>query len=323
MGKKILSLLLVIPVILGPMTVKAEIEEIPVITPEEVEQPAYFRFDGEIKEINSADGNFSILVENDYKDELDKLLAFITEDVVVVMDDTMEFIEKEKLTKGMVVSIYYHRETPMLMTYPPQLEPDAVVVRTKSYISTMADIFDHNLLSTDGSMRLVIREDTEIVDSEGNKVAKDKIGNTDLLFSYTVIMESYPMQVAADKIIVLRLNEPKVMDKVIINEKEIKLNDKIYIKDNTVMVPLRQIAEALKYKVDWEHETYTAVLTKEGEEIRVTIGDNDCYSLGIIFRLNTKPELIDSRTFVPVSFFKNVLFANISYTSDGILKIFN
>lgn len=52
MGKKILSLLLVIPVILGPMTVKAEIEEIPVITPEEVEQPAYFRFDGEIKEVN-------------------------------------------------------------------------------------------------------------------------------------------------------------------------------------------------------------------------------------------------------------------------------
>ena len=72
-----------------------------------------------------------------------------------------------------------------------------------------------------------------------------------MIFSYINILESYPAQVNPKKIIVLRHNEPEVMDKVIINNEKIKLQNNLYkTEENVLMVPLRQIAEKLGYKVE-------------------------------------------------------------------------
>ena len=253
MDKKIILLFLVILLISNPLIAKAEqLKIIEGVAPiGEVEQPTYIKFEGTIKEVSIKDKSYSILVENDSKDNLNKLVSFITEDVVLIEDDTMEFIQKEDLKKDMVVLVYYHKETPILMSYPPQLTPDAIVVRTKSFTNTVADKFDHDLISSDGSLRVNIHEDTEVISKKNNEVDKDKIGGKDLIFSYINILESYPAQVNPKKIIVLRHNEPEVMDKVIINNEKIKLQNNLYkTEENVLMVPLRQIAEKLGYKVE-------------------------------------------------------------------------
>lgn len=324
MDKKIILLFLVGLLISNPLIAKAEqLKTIEGAAPiEEVQQPTYIKFEGTIKEINIKDKSYSILVENDSKDNLNKLVSFITEDVVLIEDDTMEFIQKEDLKKDMVVLVYYHKETPILMSYPPQLTPDAIVVRTKSFINTVADKFDHDLISSDGSLRVNIHEDTEVVNKKNNEVDKDKIGSKDLIFSYINILESYPAQVNPKKIIVLRHNEPEVMDKVIINNEKTKLQNNLYkTEENVLMVPLRQIAEKLGYKVEWIHETKSVELTKDTQWAKVTIGEDSCSFAETLTKLEAAPELINSKTYVPLSFLERILISNTQYTAEGVLKI--
>src|SRR5690606_8549202 len=122
--------------------------------------------------------------------------AYISEDTVLLNDDTMDFVTIDNLKEGMEVSIFYHKETPMLMSYPPQLTPNVVVVRNKeSKNGILVDKFDEDLLNGDKSLRLLLSDKTEIVDIEGNKVDKEHITNKNLVIFYDMVLESYPAQI--------------------------------------------------------------------------------------------------------------------------------
>jgi len=68
-----------------------------------------------------------------------------------------------------------------------------------------------------------------------------------------------------------------------------------YNKDGRVMVPLRQVGEALSAELNWDGATSTATLTAGGRSVSVTIGVEIPGGMGT-------PEIVNERTFVPLGY---------------------
>jgi len=84
------------------------------------------------------------------------------------------------------------------------------------------------------------------------------------------------------------------------------------------MVPLRAIAEALGYYVSWSEETQSVML---GNAIHLFIGGTEVY-IGRMapIEISTAPIIVDSSTFVPLDFVRNVLGQN-AWTFEGQVVI--
>jgi len=83
---------------------------------------------------------------------------------------------------------------------------------------------------------------------------------------------------------------------------------------NILMLPLRVIAEALGYDVQWENETQSIML---GVGIHVFLGRAEAY-LGRMapIELSVAPFIVDEFTFVPIDFFRNVVNQTV-YVFEG------
>lgn len=87
---------------------------------------------------------------------------------------------------------------------------------------------------------------------------------------------------------------------VTVNGRELVTDVKPKITDNRTMVPMRAIFEALGAEVSWDDNTKTAVGTKDGINVSITIGDNHIYKNGAAAELDVPSMLVDGRTLVPV-----------------------
>jgi hypothetical protein len=87
------------------------------------------------------------------------------------------------------------------------------------------------------------------------------------------------------------------------------------------MVPLRAIAEALGYDVTWNNELQRAFL---GKDISLNIGsDSYTYMKMAPIQLGTAPTIVEGKTFVPLSFFKEVTRMNNAYVFESQIVIDN
>jgi len=312
----------------------------PVDIIDEVQIPDYIEYKGKIAEIDKSGNTFRILVKDNLDEPFNGMLLYINENVILLDGETKDFITTDELEVGMPVTTYYHKETIMLMSMPPQLAPDVIVVNTsEDYSSIHISNFDENLLSSDGGLILTISNDTIIVDKEGNKVDKEEIKNRDLVVFYSIVRESYPAQTTPEKIVVIENKEYVVEDSVLehenaVSELGIKILNKIYINDEEIsleneifenqagikMLPLRQIAEALGYEVTWDNEAKRAELVKGPHYTAVTIGEDNYNFARMLVSLGTAPVLKDSRTFVPYDFLQEVLKVNVEII-DGVINI--
>lgn len=96
-------------------------------------------------------------------------------------------------------------------------------------------------------------------------------------------------------------------DFIFITDVDVKINNASLIFDQTpiiknsrTLVPLRTIFEMLGAKVEWDGSTQTVTATKGGTTIVMTIGSNKMYKNGVEITLDVPPEIINSRTLVPV-----------------------
>ncbi|MCD4713132.1 MAG: copper amine oxidase N-terminal domain-containing protein [Clostridiales bacterium] len=101
------------------------------------------------------------------------------------------------------------------------------------------------------------------------------------------------------------------------------------VRNGSLMVPLRAVAEALGFEVTWDASKSTAEMTDGTIKSSVQLGYNHYYSesvsaLGLIEpqQLGSSPLLVDGRTYVPAELF-NLLFSNPDSVkiSDNILNI--
>lgn len=296
-------------------------EVVPIMTEEEI--PNYIEFNGKITNLELKEDMVSILAENNLENSLDKLVAHIGGDVLILDEETMDFISKEDLKEGMEVSIYYTKDTIMLMSYPPQLSPDLLIVRSDDVdLNIKIDKFDEDLISDDNSLKLNISEDVELINLEGEKIEQEDLVNKDLVVFYTISTRSIPAQTTPKKVIAIRNHEVKIFDYLNLNGEKLELNNKMYKTEyNELMVPLREIAEALDFNVDWNQESKSVKLEKGEHTASLAIGVGKYQYYDMLIDLETAPELVESTTYVPTSFIQNILIAATEVTMDGVLEI--
>lgn len=96
----------------------------------------------------------------------------------------------------------------------------------------------------------------------------------------------------------------------------------LYIKDNTVMIPLRIVSEALGYEINWNNKARTAELMKGPHWITVKPGE-DYYAFGKMapIKLGTASEISNNRTYVPFNFLTDVLNVKATIDEAGVIDI--
>lgn len=234
---------------------------------------------------------------------------------------------------GDTVTIYFESGRPMIMIYPPQYSADIAIVNPEEGQFSKADVFDSELLSRDGTLKLNIGDETEILSQDG-KPFDGELADRKLLVFYTMTTFSLPPQTTPQRVIVLD-GEPEPIEspddgiiprdvsslELIVNGNAVDALPAFTTDDGVMMVPLRAIAEALGYKVSWDGATQTVTLN---QAISLQIGrDYYVYMRMAPITLGTAPVLKDSRTFVPLIYFSKVLGVGTAGVTEDQIVIDN
>jgi hypothetical protein len=301
----------------------------------EQENRAYFNsFTGTVKKISDfrgMEGAKFVSVENEKGEPAN----------IIISGETYILNEAE-LAVGSLITAFYDANAPMIMIYPPQYSAKVVVLGNLEQ-NIKVDLFDQDLISADRSLKLNISEETEIITQDG-KTFTGELANRKLAVIYGASTKSIPAQTTPEKVVVLfeeelpPVEEEKTVERdlssaeIIVNEQKIEAPAAYLNEEGTVMVPLRAIAEALGFELDWNGKTQRIALS---ERIFLKIGeDNYTYpktpvESGTILvqtestsiQLGAAPELINGTTFVPLNFFREVVQMNNAYLFEGQIVI--
>lgn len=327
--KKVMALSLATCIAFSPIVIKAE-EIDTIITPidssislpgQEAMIMEYIQFKGKIEKVNNENGLLSIVVKNDNTEGLDAMKAHI-DDAIILSDKTLDFVVGDDLEEGMEVTIFYHKDTIMLESYPSILGVDVVIINdSEEDQGVMVSKFNEDLLNAEGDMIIKPYDETLIIDKDGNELTIEDLPNRNLIAFFDIVLMSYPGQTSPKKIVVIPEKEDQVIEEQVDNEFILESG---FIKEinGVQMIPLRLVGESLGYEVSWNQETKTAELVRGPQWTAVTIGQDNYSFAKMLIKLGTTPELIDSKTYVPASFIEEVLKAGVEEVSNGLKIIY-
>ncbi|MGE7916653.1 stalk domain-containing protein [Lysinibacillus xylanilyticus] len=230
--------------------------------------------------------------------------------VFVVNDDTLVFVntgKEVKLQKGDKVTAYTYANKPMLTIYPPQYNPEVIIVETKEMGTVEVDFFNKELVNTDNTLKLNVGEETELLSLSGKEVKAEDLAEQHLLVFYTIATMSIPAQTPPSKVVVLDTiaEESGEVDPSESAIQEI-INNDFYEVEGTKMVPLRLIAEELGYKV--ESTGKGAIISKGAVSYTITRGQKEYGYNKAIRHFEVAPALLEpSKTYVPVEFVEELM----------------
>ncbi|PJO42351.1 stalk domain-containing protein [Lysinibacillus xylanilyticus] len=230
--------------------------------------------------------------------------------VFVVNDDTLVYDntgKEVKLQKGDKVTAYTYANKPMLMIYPPQYNPEVIIVETKEMGTVEVDFFNKELVNTDNTLKLNVGKETELLSLSGKKVKVEDLAEQHLLVFYTIATMSIPAQTPPSKVVVLDTiaQEPGETDPSKAAVQEI-INNDFYEVEGTKMVPLRLIAEELGFKV--ESTGKGAIISKGALSYTITRGQKEYGYNKALRYFKVAPALLEpTKTYVPVEFVEELM----------------
>lgn len=270
----------------------------------------------------------------------------IIEKTIVIGTAKGDVKSVKDIKKGDKITVYTDAYSPAPLILPPQYQADVIVVEDEAEKTNNINVDTYvkdeagMLVNVSNTLALNIAEDTEIVDREGKKVDVKDLDKKDLAVVYNIETRSIPAQTNPVKVIVLGENEmalkalenvnteatpapettpeatPEVTDAPVdySNVKDISVGEKvitnIYKENNTLMVPLREIAETLGFTVEWDGATKSIMLNSGIYSLK--IGEN-AYGVGKMMPQQLKAAPVikdDDLTYVPVEYFTKLLEAN-------------
>lgn len=266
----------------------------------------------------------------------------IIEKTIVIGTAKGDVKSVKDIKKGDKITVYTDAYSPAPLILPPQYQADVIVVEDEAEKTNNINVDTYvkdeagMLVNVSNTLALNIAEDTEIVDREGKKVDVKDLDKKDLAVVYNIETRSIPAQTNPVKVIVLGENEmalkalenvnteatpapeatPEVTDVSVdySNVKDISVGEKvitnIYKENNTLMVPLREIAETLGFTVEWDGATKSIMLNSGIYSLK--IGEN-AYGVGKMMPQQLKAAPVikdDDLTYVPVEYFTELLEAN-------------
>lgn len=325
-------------------------------TPKEHDQPhSYGHYSGTVTEIipfTSQNDAYHVVIETDEisTEEGERSPIWFT------VTSTTVFFSDQRPNVGDTVSGFYDLQAPMLMIYPPQYQAVAMAVNPGD-THTFVGHFDEDLVDADNRLMLVIVEETLVQLPDGTPY-EGSLKNQVLAVAYGASTRSIPAQTRPEKVIVIPAPEadedeaeqeveagqkdeaedmkkerapltaedwmPPVETAPIVVEDQVLANAPApFVTDNNViMVPLKQIGEALGYNVTWSAELRVVMLSDSftvaiGQDSYVDMSKDEPIALG------TAPVIRENRTFVPLHFFRDVIPMNNVYYFEHQIDINN
>jgi hypothetical protein len=229
--------------------------------------------------------------------------------ILEIAKDTLVFDntgKKVELKEGDKIVAYTFANKPQKLIYPPQFNPDVVIVETKEAGLVEVDYFFKNLTNTYDMLKLNIGENTELLNTKGEKVAAENLAEKNLVVFYTVSTKSIPAQTTPSKVIVLDDESGNITENTLDAEIAEIIATDYYEVDGTKMVPLRLIAEKLGYKV--ESTGKGAIVSKGNLSFTITRGEKMFGYNKALRSLHAAPALLEgNKTYVPVEFVEEYL----------------
>ena len=111
---------------------------------------------------------------------------------------------------------------------------------------------------------------------------------------------------------------------VIFDDKEITFPDAQPFIDSRsrTLVPIRFVSEAMGAQVEWDNETKTAIIRKENDVIKYTIGNAKGFINDEMVVFDTYGILKENRTFVPIRYISELLHCDVDWIdTERLVKI--
>ncbi|MGE7945480.1 stalk domain-containing protein [Lysinibacillus sp. NPDC093688] len=262
-------------------------------------QPTFIKIAGIIENVEKReDATYYTVKENENTN------VFVVNDETLVFDNTGKEV---KLQKGDQITAYTYANKPMLMIYPPQYNPEVIIVETKEMGIVEVDFFNKELVNTDNTLKLNVGKETELLSLSGKKVKAKDLAEQHLLVFYTITTMSIPAQTPPSKVVVLDTiaQEPGHVDPSKAAVQEI-INNDFYEVEGTKMVPLRLIAEELGFKV--ESTGKGAIISKGALSYTITRGQKEYGYNKALRYFKVAPALLEpTKTYVPVEFVEELM----------------
>lgn len=181
-----------------PATVGASDETEDILSTE----PLYLSFTGTVEEVRpvsseeSAEDSASQYVV--LKGSDDSLMTF-------VVDDTTLLLNEPVLEEGQSLIGFYDGNQPAILIYPPQM-PAMVLTPYVEAEQVVMSYFDADLISSDGSLKLLLDDTTIITDQAGEAYTED-VAEHVLVVIYGPSTRSIPAQTTPIQIVVMDVHE--------------------------------------------------------------------------------------------------------------------
>ena len=275
---------------------------------------------GKIKEIN--EGQVRVSGEGAYGE----IVLNIQDSTYILNAQDGTQIPFEKLKKSDAITAYYGSS--VTRSIPPQGNAIALIVGTPQTgsvgmymkVAKVEEYRDRSIkvLCTNFDRLITIRPDVlaQITDiKEGSE----------LIVWYDMMTMSIPAQATATKALLLQdqadITVHLSAGTIVINGKELVLSvdDRIESNGNTLMLPLRVIAESQGYNVVWDDETKTIELQNGARTMAtMTIGNKTYGKFKMAVQLDYAPEILNGKTLVPVEFFTDLLQLKVKVDNSHI-----
>ena len=281
------------------------------------------------------------------KDDQNNTVNLKITDDTLVYDNLGNKKALSDLTAGSKITVFTGSYEPTPLILPVQYTANVIIINGDKEGNVNADTYladEEGYTNVANTLKIAAADDTKIVDKD-EKEYKGDLDKNDLIVFYGVSTKSIPAQTTPTKVVVLGKNEialkqieaaknatpaptaspettvapeateaPQVsyagLVNVVIGDKNVS---DVYAKDNTTMVPLREVAEAAGFTVTWDAENRAVILNDGVYSLK--IGENS-YVKGKMMplTLSAAPEIVNDLTYVPAEFFAEVTE---SATVDG------
>lgn len=313
-----------------------------------VETASYISVDVTVVKTDSdVDGIIKTTTDVNNKDDQNNTVNLKITDDTLVYDNLGNKKALSDLTAGSKITVFTGSYEPTPLILPVQYTANVIIINGDKEGNVNADTYladEEGYTNAANTLKIAAADDTKIVDKD-EKEYKGNLDKNDLIVFYGVSTKSIPAQTTPTKVVVLGKNEialkqieaaknatpaptaapettvaPEVTEapqvsyaglvNVVIGDKNVS---DVYAKDNTTMVPLREVAEAAGFTVTWDAENRAVILNDGVYSLK--IGENS-YVKGKMMplTLSAAPEIVNDLTYVPAEFFAEVTE---SATVDG------
>ncbi len=259
------------------------------------------------------------------KNEADQEVRFLIENTAIVDNETAVGTSIATIEEGSEVYVYHKDAHDANM--PNEFYAEAILtnideVAPAKYITAeqVTKNSDDTVFVTGeaGSLILEVAADAQIMPYLTRNIVRntDIYMGTDILVWHNEVMESYPMQTSAEKVVILPDTN---YDFTIVREGDIAIA-KGRVEDGVAMVPLRLVAESLGYEVTWDGSNNSIKLVGDVNSSNIVLGEDtfSYYSTQTgdeVLASHTAPMYlgapnyaIDGVTYVPAEFFNMLGF---------------